>query len=96
LSLGINQRDFAETYKVGEGAELSIPRKEWGSGVSGASRASRVLADWDNRRGIEAMRSGGDFVVGRLAAGLSLTLAQQPVAPRLRRIHGALWYMAGG
>jgi hypothetical protein len=27
LSLGINQRDFAETYKVGEGAELSIPRK---------------------------------------------------------------------
>jgi len=27
LSLGINQRDFAETYKVGEGAVLSIPRK---------------------------------------------------------------------
>ena len=27
LSLGINQRDFAETYKVGEGATLTIPRK---------------------------------------------------------------------
>ena len=27
LSLGINQRNFAETYKVGEGAELMIPRK---------------------------------------------------------------------
>jgi S-adenosylmethionine hydrolase len=27
LSLGIDQRNFAETYKVGEGAELSIPRK---------------------------------------------------------------------
>jgi S-adenosylmethionine hydrolase len=27
LSLGINQRDFAETYKVGEGAALTIPRK---------------------------------------------------------------------
>jgi len=27
LSLGINQRDFAQTYKVGEGAQLLIPRK---------------------------------------------------------------------
>jgi S-adenosylmethionine hydrolase len=27
LSLGINQRNFAETYKVGEGVELSIPKK---------------------------------------------------------------------
>jgi hypothetical protein len=27
LSLGINQRNFAETYKVGEGAELTIPKK---------------------------------------------------------------------
>jgi len=27
LSLGINQRDFSQTYKVGEGAELSIPKK---------------------------------------------------------------------
>jgi hypothetical protein len=27
LSLGINQGDFAETYKVGEGAKLFIPRK---------------------------------------------------------------------
>ena len=27
LSLGINQRNFSETYKVGEGAELSIPKK---------------------------------------------------------------------
>jgi S-adenosylmethionine hydrolase len=27
LSLGINQRNFAETYKLGEGAELFIPRK---------------------------------------------------------------------
>ena len=27
LSIGINQRNFAETYKVGEGAELMIPRK---------------------------------------------------------------------
>jgi S-adenosylmethionine hydrolase len=27
LSLGINQRDFAQTYKVGEGAELLIPKK---------------------------------------------------------------------
>ena len=27
LSLGINQRNFSETYKVGEGALLSIPRK---------------------------------------------------------------------
>jgi S-adenosylmethionine hydrolase len=27
LSLGINQRNFAETYKVGEGAKLSIPAK---------------------------------------------------------------------
>ena len=28
LSLGINQRNFSETYKVGEGAELKIPKKE--------------------------------------------------------------------
>lgn len=27
LSIGINQRNFAETYKVGEGAQLTIPRK---------------------------------------------------------------------
>jgi S-adenosylmethionine hydrolase len=27
LSLGINQRNFSATYKVGEGAELAIPRK---------------------------------------------------------------------
>lgn len=27
LSLGINQRNFAETYKVGEGATLTIPKK---------------------------------------------------------------------
>jgi S-adenosylmethionine hydrolase len=27
LSLGINQRNFSTTYKVGEGAELTIPRK---------------------------------------------------------------------
>jgi S-adenosylmethionine hydrolase len=27
LSIGINQRNFAETYKVGEGAELAIPKK---------------------------------------------------------------------
>jgi hypothetical protein len=27
LSIGINQRNFSETYKVGEGAELSIPKK---------------------------------------------------------------------
>jgi len=27
LSLGINQRNFSETYKVGEGAEISIPKK---------------------------------------------------------------------
>jgi hypothetical protein len=27
LSIGINQRNFAETYKVGEGAALLIPRK---------------------------------------------------------------------
>ncbi len=27
LSLGINQRSFSETYKVGEGAELTIPKK---------------------------------------------------------------------
>jgi S-adenosylmethionine hydrolase len=27
LSLGINQRSFADTYKVGEGAALTIPRK---------------------------------------------------------------------
>jgi S-adenosylmethionine hydrolase len=27
LSLGINQRSFSETYKVGEGAELAIPKK---------------------------------------------------------------------
>jgi S-adenosylmethionine hydrolase len=27
LSLGINQRSFADTYKVGEGASLTIPRK---------------------------------------------------------------------
>jgi hypothetical protein len=27
LSLSINQRNFAETYKVGEGAKLTIPRK---------------------------------------------------------------------
>jgi S-adenosylmethionine hydrolase len=27
LSLGINQRNFSETYKVGEGAELTIPKK---------------------------------------------------------------------
>ena len=28
LSLGINQRNFSETYKVGEGAELTIPKKD--------------------------------------------------------------------
>jgi S-adenosylmethionine hydrolase len=28
LSIGINQRNFAETYKVGEGAQLTIPRKQ--------------------------------------------------------------------
>jgi len=27
LSIGINQRDFSDTYKVGEGAELTIPNK---------------------------------------------------------------------
>ena len=27
LSIGINQRNFAETYKVGEGVELTIPKK---------------------------------------------------------------------
>jgi hypothetical protein len=27
LSIGINQRNFAETYKVGEGAQLTIPKK---------------------------------------------------------------------
>jgi S-adenosylmethionine hydrolase len=27
LSIGINQRNFSETYKVGEGAELMIPRR---------------------------------------------------------------------
>jgi len=27
LSIGINQRNFSEAYKVGEGAELSIPKK---------------------------------------------------------------------
>ena len=27
LSIGINQRNFAETFKVGEGAQLTIPRK---------------------------------------------------------------------
>lgn len=27
LSIGLNQRNFAETYKVGEGAELTIPKK---------------------------------------------------------------------
>ncbi|MGA2653234.1 MAG: SAM-dependent chlorinase/fluorinase [Terracidiphilus sp.] len=27
LSLGINQRDFSQTYKVGEGAHLLIPKK---------------------------------------------------------------------
>jgi S-adenosylmethionine hydrolase len=27
LSLGINQRDFSQTYDVGEGAELTIPKK---------------------------------------------------------------------
>jgi hypothetical protein len=27
LSIGINQRNFSETYKVGEGAELAIPKK---------------------------------------------------------------------
>jgi S-adenosylmethionine hydrolase len=27
LSIGINQRNFSEIYKVGEGAELSIPKK---------------------------------------------------------------------
>jgi S-adenosylmethionine hydrolase len=27
LSLSINQRNFAETYKVGEGAKLTIPKK---------------------------------------------------------------------
>jgi hypothetical protein len=27
LSIGINQRNFSETYKVGEGASLLIPRK---------------------------------------------------------------------
>ena len=30
LSLGLNQRDFAQTYKVGEGASLFIPRKPQG------------------------------------------------------------------
>jgi S-adenosylmethionine hydrolase len=28
LSIGINQRNFAETYKVGEGARLTIPKKQ--------------------------------------------------------------------
>jgi S-adenosylmethionine hydrolase len=28
LSIGINQRNFAETYKVGEGAQLTIPKKK--------------------------------------------------------------------
>jgi len=28
LSLGINQRNFSATYKVGEGAELTIPKRE--------------------------------------------------------------------
>jgi S-adenosylmethionine hydrolase len=28
LSIGINQRNFAETYKVGEGAQLAIQRKQ--------------------------------------------------------------------
>src|ERR1039457_2547777 len=27
LSLGINQRNFSETYKVGDGADLTIPKK---------------------------------------------------------------------
>ena len=27
LSLGLNERNFAETYKVGDGAVLVIPRK---------------------------------------------------------------------
>jgi S-adenosylmethionine hydrolase len=27
LSIGINQRNFAETYKAGEGAQLTIPKK---------------------------------------------------------------------
>jgi S-adenosylmethionine hydrolase len=27
LSIGINQGNFSETYKVGEGAELTIPKK---------------------------------------------------------------------
>lgn len=27
LSLGINQRNFSQTYKVGEGADLTIPKK---------------------------------------------------------------------
>jgi S-adenosylmethionine hydrolase len=27
LSIGINQRNFSETYKVGEGADLAIPKK---------------------------------------------------------------------
>jgi len=27
LSLGINQRNFSETYEVGEGAALTIPKK---------------------------------------------------------------------
>lgn len=27
MSLGINQRNFAEAYKAGEGARLFIPRK---------------------------------------------------------------------
>jgi hypothetical protein len=27
LSIGIDQRNFAETYTVGEGAVLQIPRK---------------------------------------------------------------------
>jgi S-adenosylmethionine hydrolase len=27
LSVGINQRNFSETYKVGEGAQLTIPKK---------------------------------------------------------------------
>ena len=28
LSLGINQRNFAETYKAGEGGQLTIPKKD--------------------------------------------------------------------
>jgi S-adenosylmethionine hydrolase len=27
LSIGLNQRNFAETYKVGDGVEVTIPRK---------------------------------------------------------------------